>query len=266
MPPIINTFSFGECMHRLRPGFLTYFRFFEARNSPEEAPLVLWLNGGPGCSSSTGLFFELGPCRIANEGRNTTSNPYSWNTDANIIFLDQPINVGYSYSDDGTTVSTSPVAGKDVYAFLQLFLNRFPKYSKAPFHIAAESYGGTYAPNFASVIFKRNRELALVPRPKIKHINLSSVILANGLTDPYVQYASVPDYVCDGPYPVYPPDHPQCAAIRTKIPTCQRLIKICYNSGSRFACLSANIYCNVQIMGPLTRNSSCSLNVYLEMT
>lgn len=261
MSPTINIFSFGKYIFRLSLALLMYCRFFEARNSPAEAPVILWLSGGPGCSSSAGLFFELGPCLIANEGRDTTFNPYSWNTHANIIFLDQPINVGYSYSDDGTTVSTSPVAGKDVYAFLQLFLNRFPKYSKAPFHMAAESYGGTYAPNFASIIFKANKELALVPNSRIKLINLSSVILANGLTDPYVQYASVPDYVCDGPYPVYPPDHPQCAAIRTRVPTCQSLIKMCYNSGSRFPCLSANIYCNVQVMGPLTRNYICPLNV-----
>ena len=230
-------------------------RFFEARHSPADAPLVLWLNGGPGCSSSTGLLLELGPCNIANGGRNTTFNPYSWNNNANVIFLDQPVNVGYSYADDGTTVSTSPIAGKDVYAFLELFLNRFPKYANAPFHIAAESYGGTYAPNFASVIFKANKELALVPNPKIKHINLSSVILANGLTDPYIQYASLPDYVCHGPYPVYPPNHPQCAALKTKVPTCQRLIKACYITGSRFACMSANIYCNTQLFAPLMRRS-----------
>ena len=69
-----------------------------------------------------------------------------------MIFLDQPVNVGYSYSDDGSSVSTSPVAAEDVYAFLQLFLNRYPEYASAPFHLAAESYGGTYAPNIASVI------------------------------------------------------------------------------------------------------------------
>jgi carboxypeptidase C (cathepsin A) len=108
-----------------------FFWFFEARNTPEEAPLVLWMNGGPGCSSSTGLLFELGPCRIDNEGASVTSNPHSWTNAANVIFLDQPVNVGFSYADDGTSVSTSPVAAQDVYAFTQLFLSRFPQYSKS---------------------------------------------------------------------------------------------------------------------------------------
>jgi cathepsin A (carboxypeptidase C) len=157
-------------------------------------------------------------------------------------------------------VSSSPVAGKDVYAFLEMFLHRFPKYSKTPFHIAAESYGGTYAPNFASIIFKQNKDLATTRNPNLIHINLASIILANGLTDPYIQAGAVPDYVCNGPYPIYPPDHPQCASLRAKVPTCQKLIKACYITNSKFACLSATLYCNTQIMGPLMRKKMCSIN------
>src|SRR5882762_10749713 len=134
-------------------------RFFESRGSPKDDPLVLWINGGPGCSSSTGLLFELGPCTISDEGRNTTYNKHSWINHANIIFLDQPVGTGFSYSSDGSTVSTSPVAGQDVYAFLELFLERLPKYANKPFHIATESYGGTFTPYIASVIHKKNKEL-----------------------------------------------------------------------------------------------------------
>lgn len=198
--------------------------------------------------------FELGPCRITHEGKNTTRNPYSWNERANIIFLDQPVGVGYSYSSDGSTVNTSPVAGVDVHAFLGLFITRFPQYADLPFHLAAESYGGTYAPNIASTIYDKNKELALAPVPKLPKINLASVILANGITDPYVQMASVPDYACDGPYPIYDdPEGPQCTALRSKVPTCQRLIKSCYNFGSRMTCVPAALYCWGQLFGPLQR-------------
>jgi cathepsin A (carboxypeptidase C) len=122
-------------------------------------------------------------------GKEHDIQPHSWTNRANIIFLDQPVGVGYSYSSDGSTVNTSPAAGLDVYAFLELFVNRFPKYARLPFHIAAESYGGTYAPNIASVIYKKNKELAAAPNPKLARINLASVILANGITDPYTQMA-----------------------------------------------------------------------------
>ena len=230
---------------------MTFVRFFESRNSPEDAPLILWLNGGPGCSSSTGLFFELGPCRIADGGHNVTFNPYSWNTHANIIFLDQPINVGFSYSEDGSKIDTSQLAGKDVYAFLELFLNRFPEYSTQPFHLAAESYGGTYAPHMASFIYEENQKIPFVSADLVK-INLASVIIGNGLTDAYTQFASIPDYLCEGPYPIFDnPDGPECTALKSKATTCQRLVKSCHIFKSRLVCVPAELYCNTQLYSPI---------------
>ena len=188
---------------------------------------------------------------------NTTERfEYSWNEQANVFFIDQPVGVGYSYSSDGSTVNTSPVAAEDVYAFLELFLARYPEYADKPFHIAAESYGGIYAPNIGSVIHKKNKELALRPTPGVKHVNLASLILANGQTDPRIQLGSVPDYVCDGPFPLFDdPNGPQCTALRGKVPTCQRLIQSCYNYNSRLTCVPAVAYCYSQLMGPVQRKS-----------
>jgi carboxypeptidase C (cathepsin A) len=226
-----------------------FFWFFESRHDPKNAPLILWLNGGPGCSSSTGLLFELGPCNIADDGRSTTFNDFSWNSHANIIFLDQPINVGFSWSDN-SKVNNTPLAAEHVYAFLELFINRYPEYAKAPFHIAAESYGGIYAPNIASVIHHKNKALSFAPVDGIKHINLASIMLGNGLTEPYTQFSSVPEYACGGPYPVFDdPDGPQCQALRSKVPTCQRLIDSCYKYNSKFACVPAALYCWSQMYG-----------------
>ncbi|TFY76861.1 hypothetical protein EWM64_g7153 [Hericium alpestre] len=203
-------------------------------------------------SSSTGLLFELGPCRITNDGLNTTYNPHSWNEHANVIFLDQPVNVGYSYSSDGSTVSTSPVAGQDVHAFLELFISRFEKYADLPFHLVAESYGGTYGPNIASIIHRKNQALAFAPTPGLRPINLASLILANGLTDPYFQLPSIVDYACEGPYPVYSdPEGPECKSLRTKVPTCQRMVKACYDFSSRLTCVPAAVYCYAQIFRPI---------------
>lgn len=233
-------------------------RFFESRNAPKTAPVTMWLNGGPGCSSMTGVLFENGPCRVANDGHNITYNKHSWTAHSNMIFLDQPVNVGYSYSSDGSGVNNTPVAAEDVYAFLELFFSRYPEYADAAFHIAAESYGGTYAPHIASVIHQKNIELKSAsfnaPTPAPKHINLASVVLANGQTEPRTQMASVPDYACNGPFPIYDdPEGPQCVALRSKVPTCQRLISGCYNYNSKLTCVPAILYCYSQIMGPLQR-------------
>ncbi|KIM59125.1 hypothetical protein SCLCIDRAFT_27552 [Scleroderma citrinum Foug A] len=228
-----------------------FFWFFESRNSPKDAPLVLWLNGGPGCTSSGGLLFELGPCRVADGGRNVTFNPYSWNTNANIIFLDQPVNVGFSYAKDGNDIYTSQRAARDVYSFLELFLNRFPEYSMQTFHLASESYGGTYAPHIASVIYEENQKAALMSSSLIR-INLASLMIGNGITDAYIQIPTMADYLCEGPYPMFDdPDGPECTALRAKIPKCKSLIKSCRTSKSRLACGEAEDYCHTAFHDPL---------------
>ena len=219
------------------------------RNKRHTRTLTVHSAGGPGCSSTTGLLFELGPCQIT-EDVNVEYNKFSWNSHSNILFLDQPVNVGYSYSDDGSKIDRSAAAGEDVYAFFQLFFARFPQYSKAPFHMAAESYGGTYAPNAAAIFHRKNKQ----PAPGLIKINLASVILANGLTDAYEQMASIPDWACDGPYAVYDdPDGPQCQSLRAKVPTCQRLIQSCYSFDTRWTCVPAQLYCQTQLLGPLLR-------------
>jgi cathepsin A (carboxypeptidase C) len=105
---------------------------------------------GPGCSSLAGLFMELGPSTVDKTGTKPIHNRHSWNSNASVIFLDQPLNVGYSYGDD--PVSDTVAASKDVYALLVLFFKQFPQYSRLEFHIAGESYAGHYIPVFASGI------------------------------------------------------------------------------------------------------------------
>ncbi|PGG98843.1 cathepsin A (carboxypeptidase C) [Blastomyces parvus] len=217
-----------------------FYWFFESRNDPENDPVVLWLNGGPGCSSLTGLFLELGPSSIT-EDLKVKHNPYSWNANASVIFLDQPVNVGYSYS--GGSVSDTNAAGKDVYALLTLFFEQFPQYAKQDFHIAGESYAGHYIPVFASEIMAHKK----------RNINLKSVLIGNGLTDPLTQYPFYRPMACgEGGYPAVL-DPASCQSMDNALPRCLSMIEACYSSESAWTCVPASIYCNNAIIGPYQR-------------
>jgi cathepsin A (carboxypeptidase C) len=223
-----------------------FYWFFESRNDPKNDPVVLWLNGGPGCSSLTGLFLELGPSSITKK-IDLKYNPYAWNSNASVIFLDQPVNVGYSYSN--SPVSNTVAAGKDVYALLTLFFKQFPEYTKQPFHIAGESYAGHYIPVFTAEILSHKKT----------NINLQSVLIGNGLTDGLTQYEYYRPMACgEGGWPAVL-DSSECQSMDNALPRCKSLIENCYESESVWSCVPASIYCNNALIGPYQRTGQ---NVY----
>src|ERR1700753_1194145 len=124
-----------------------FFWYFESQKAPEKDPLVLWLTGGPGASSMLGLFEELGPCLVNEYGNGTVHNEYGWNKEANMLFVDQPAGVGFSYLDKGEPVpSSSFTAAEDLHIFLQIFVTKaFPKLKDQAFHISGESYGVSHS-------------------------------------------------------------------------------------------------------------------------
>ncbi|KAF4620113.1 hypothetical protein G7Y89_g14707 [Cudoniella acicularis] len=161
-----------------------WFWFFEARHEPSTAPLALWLNGGPGCSSMIGLFQENGPCNFVNGSSTPSLNPYSWNEYANMLYVDQPIGSGFSYGTDN--VNSTVTAAPFVWKLMQAFFANFPQYETRDFGLFTESYGGHYGPEFA-YYFENQNTAILENKVKGLPINLVALGINNGWYDDIIQ-------------------------------------------------------------------------------
>ncbi|XP_054814621.1 serine carboxypeptidase-like 27 isoform X6 [Prosopis cineraria] len=162
-----------------------------ASRGPESRPLVLWLNGGPGCSSiAYGATEEIGPFRISSDGKSLYLNPYAWNNLANILFLESPAGVGFSYSNETSDLYTAgdQRTAEDAYTFLVNWFERFPQYKYRDFYIAGESYAGHYVPQLAQLVYQKNKG---VQKPTI---NLKGFMVGNAVTDDYNDYVGTFEY------------------------------------------------------------------------
>jgi len=116
----------------------------------------LWLTGGPGCSSTMAFLSENGPFQVE-QHMNLEANVYSWNQEANMIWLESPAGVGFSYSNNTNDYTTGDArTAADTYTFLQSFFTYFPQYVNNEFWVTGESYGGHYVPEAAALIYKNN--------------------------------------------------------------------------------------------------------------
>ncbi|CDI97893.1 lysosomal protective protein [Echinococcus multilocularis] len=151
------------------PNVQLHYVFVEAASGSATAPLVLWLNGGPGCSSLMGMFTENGPLFIR-RGNQLVSNKYSWNKYANIVYIEAPAGVGFSFSRDGNVTTDDDLVADNNYFALTNFFEKFPEFKGRDFYIIGESYGGVYVPTLA---------LRVVNHPEVK---LKGIAVDNGLT------------------------------------------------------------------------------------
>ncbi|KAG8362739.1 hypothetical protein BUALT_BualtUnG0045300 [Buddleja alternifolia] len=164
-----------------------FYYFVEAEIDPTSKPLVLWLNGGPGCSSiGVGAFSENGPFRP--NGQILLRNEYSWNREANMLYLDTPVGVGFSYSTGKSSYQTvnDEITAKDNLVFLQRWFLRFPQYRNSSLFITGESYAGHYVPQLAKLIIQLNK--------KERTINLKGIALGNPLLEFATDYNSRAEY------------------------------------------------------------------------
>ncbi|XP_019152724.1 PREDICTED: serine carboxypeptidase-like 12 isoform X3 [Ipomoea nil] len=164
-------------------GDVQYFYYFtKSESNPKSDPLMIWLSGGPGCSSFSGLVYEIGPITFVPVEYNGSMpelilNPYSWTKAASIIFLDLPVGTGFSYATippakQSNTLQTTHQA----YEFVQKWLLEHQEFMSNPLYIGGDSFAGQFVPVISQVISNGNE------KGNNPQINLKGYVMGNPVT------------------------------------------------------------------------------------
>lgn len=189
-----------------------FYWLFKKENSSSNRPLIIWLNGGPGCSSMDGLWIELGPFQISidrssNFKYKVKLNPHSWYKEADLLFIDQPVGTGFSFTSNKLGLASNDLLiNQQFYHFLTNFFTIYPEYTKSiegesftnllttkSVFIMGESHAGHYIPSLTEYILKLNQNLIEKNRKGEKlssnlYINIDGIALGNPWIEPYHQY------------------------------------------------------------------------------
>ncbi|XP_052758564.1 venom serine carboxypeptidase-like [Galleria mellonella] len=154
-----------------------FFWYFPVENKAvNETPWIVWLQGGPGASSMTGLFDEIGPFKVVDG--TLIQNPYTWLQNHSLVFIENPVGTGYSFTDhvDGYAKDMATYSSH-MYKALRQFLQIFPELRVAPLYISGESYAGKYVPSLAMEIHKHKDAPG-------SDINLRGIMIGNAYVEP----------------------------------------------------------------------------------
>ena len=163
-----------------------------SQNDPATDPVIVWFNGGPGCSSMLGWAQEHGPYVMEDGTDSFVHNDYAWNMEANLFYIESPAGVGFSVcgKPEECKFDDNNSAEDNLLAILSLFTDKFPELQRNPLWISGESYAGVYVPQVTKrlqqYIEKHTGETGVyLP-------NLKGMLVGNGVTN--WKYDGTPAY------------------------------------------------------------------------
>ncbi|KAL1441263.1 hypothetical protein MTO96_008684 [Rhipicephalus appendiculatus] len=155
-----------------------FFWFVPSVTDPDNAPVLLWLQGGPGSSSLLGFFVEHGPYRLSKDGKKVKFRGRTWARRFSMLYVDHPVGTGYSFTDSESGYARNMTdVGRDMLEFLQQFFTLFGELAQNEFYVTGESYAGKYVPTIGAVLHQNAETM------RVK-INFRGITIGNGFTDP----------------------------------------------------------------------------------
>lgn len=168
-----------------------FFWHFQNKHIANKQRTVIWLNGGPGCSSMDGALMEVGPYRLK-DANTLVYNEGSWSEFANLMFVDNPVGTGFSYVNTDSYVTELDQMADQFVEFLEKWFALFPEYQNDDLYFAGESYAGQHIPYIAKHITDRNKNK--MPGEKW---NLKGLLIGNGWISPKDQYPAYLEFAYD---------------------------------------------------------------------
>ena len=149
-----------------------FYIYTPSQTNPDTDPLLLWLNGGPGCSSLIGFLTEIGPVISPLYSFKWKVNEYSWNKNLNVLYIESPAGVGFTKSIPDPVYDEEEKVAKSLrYALENFFILFSSELAGRDFYISGESYAGVYIPYLTIEILNSTSE-----------INLKGILIGNPLT------------------------------------------------------------------------------------
>lgn len=236
-----------------------FFFLFEPRDHRKEnSPIVLWMTGGPGCSSEMAIFYENGPWKLerGQDGEiQLKEREYSWDSSATMIFVDQPINTGFSYSENpDDRCYDEACVSKDMVDFLAALLDARPDFKGRDFFVTGESYAGHYVPAVAFEVFQASRGMDSERR---LDISLKGLAIGNGLTNPAIQYGAYPEFAFQHGLI----DEMSKNEMMSIYPACKYALETCDTYSIAIECYVAVQFCQATMFSPILVENP-DINVY----
>eukprot|EP01016_Furgasonia_blochmanni_P016191 TRINITY_DN1923_c0_g2_i4.p1 TRINITY_DN1923_c0_g2~~TRINITY_DN1923_c0_g2_i4.p1 ORF type:complete len:445 (+),score=80.93 TRINITY_DN1923_c0_g2_i4:78-1412(+) len=145
------------------------------------APIIIWLQGGPGESSLVANYLGVGPLRLLYDAESLKikliDNPFTLNNEAHLLFIDQPLGTGYSNeAPPFFGVPDTETAALHLYRFLNQFFSAglFPELTGNDVYLMGEDYAGHILPVLAKMI---------LDDAEVNHIPLKGIVLGNPLIE-----------------------------------------------------------------------------------